>query len=269
MSLSVIVNHSTAMKSTYRKEVESALQKLNRNREEILTENDIQKLPIPVQKYLHFVGVVGKPKVKSVMVKATGQIKSNPDDSQYMNFASEQYNIFDKPFRAFYIKARKMGIPAIGLHLYKDITARMIIKIAGLFKVADARGPEMDKGETVTVFNDMCFMAPACLIDPNIEWELIDQLTVKACFTNGSVKISAVLTFDEEGKLIDFISNDRYESADGKIYRNYPWRTPVKEYGFFNGYHLPAKAEAIWVKPEGDFCYGIFNLNQIQYNVTV
>jgi hypothetical protein len=255
------------MKSTFRKEVKSALHNLKVNPDDILTEIDIQKLPIQVQKYLKFVGVIGKPKVKSVMVKATGQIKSNPLDLHYMNFASEQYNAFDKPFRAFYIKAKKMGVPAIGLHLYKEVTAVMIIKIAGLFKIADARGNEMDKGETVTVFNDMCFMAPASLVDSNIEWEVMDQFRVKAFFTNGSVKISAVLTFDEEGKLIDFISNDRYETADGKVYRNYPWRTPVKEYGFFNGFHLPAKAEAIWVKPEGEFCYGIFNLNQILYNV--
>lgn len=254
------------MKSTYKKEVKSALQRQVKTSVEILTEKDIEHLPLHVQRYLRVVGAMGKPKVRNVMVRASGQIKSNPADSSYMNFCSEQYNIFDSPFRAFYIKAKKMGIPAIGLHLYKDTTAVMIIKVAGIFKVADARGPEMDKGETVTVFNDMCFMAPASLINSNIQWEVIDSLHVKAYFTNGTIKISAELTFDNEGKLVDFISYDRYESADGKVYRNYPWRTPVKEYGYFNGYCLPSKAEAIWVKPDGDFCYGVFNLEEIRYN---
>lgn len=254
------------MKSTYIKEVNSAFQKRGNVSSEILTEKDIEHLPTQVQRYLRFVGALGKPKVYNVMVRAAGQIKSNPGDSSYMNFRSEQYNFIDTPFRAFYIKAKKFGIPVTGLHLYKDITAIMIIKIARLFKVADARGPEMDKGETVTVFNDMCFMAPASLISPNIQWEVMDPLNVKAFFTNGSIKISAELTFDNDGKLVDFISYDRYESADGKTYRNYPWRTPVKEYSLFNGYHLPSKAEAIWVKPDGDFCYGVFNLVEINYN---
>lgn len=255
------------MKSTYNKEVKLAFQKQGNTSSEILSEKDIEHLPDKIQQYLHFVRAIGKPKVRNVMVRASGQIKSNPADSNYMNFHSEQYNFFDSPFRAFYIKAKKMGIPAIGLHLYKDFTAVMIIKIAGLFKIADARGQEMNKGETVTVFNDMCFMAPASLISPGIQWEVMDSLHVKAYFTNGTIKISAELIFDNEGKLVDFISYDRYESADGKVYRNYPWRTPVKEYSLFNGYYLPSKAEAIWVKPEGDFCYGKFNLEGIEYNV--
>jgi len=76
------------------------------------------------------------------------------------------------------------------------------------------------------------------------------------------------LKFDNEGKLIDFISYDRFETADGKVYRNYPWRTPVREYGWFNGLHLPSKADLIWDRQDGDFCYGMFNLEEIRYNIT-
>jgi hypothetical protein len=142
----------------------------------------------------------------------------------------------------------------------------MEIKIAGIFKVVDAKGPEMNQGETVTVLNDMCFMAPASLIDKNIHWEEIDPLHVKARYTNDIITVEAILTFDPDGRLVDFISNDRFETADGKNYKNYPWRTPVKEYGTFNGYRLPSKADVIWVYPGGEFCYGMFDLEEITYN---
>ena len=128
-----------------------------------------------------------------------------------------------------------MGIPAKGLHLYKDEKAIMIIRLAGLFKVADAKGFEMNQGETVTIFNDMCCMAPATLIDKNIQWKILDSLTVKATYTNGSIAISANLVFNEKGELINFISNDRFETADGKIYNSYPWSTPIKEYADLKG----------------------------------
>jgi hypothetical protein len=168
----------------------------------------------------------------------------------------------------FYIKARKMGIPAVGLHLYKNETAIMLIKLMGLFTVADARGPEMDQGETVTVFNDMCFMAPGTLISKDIKWEILDMNTVKAHFTNGRITISALLYFDDDGNLVNFSSNDRFETRDGKEYLNYPWSTPVKEYREINGFPMPAKAEAIYQHPEGEFCYAEFEIRDILYNVS-
>jgi hypothetical protein len=42
----------------------------------------------------------------------------------------------------------------------------------------------MTQSETVTLFNNMCLMAPATLIDSAIVWEAIDARTTKARFTN-------------------------------------------------------------------------------------
>ncbi|MBM4171489.1 MAG: hypothetical protein FJ214_06440 [Ignavibacteria bacterium] len=115
------------------------------------------------------------------------------------------------------------GLPFNGLHLNVGANATMQIKVANLFQVADAKGTKMNRGETVTMFNDMCIMAPAALIDKNILWEEIDSLSVKARFTNQNETISAVLYFNYTGELIDFSSEDRYELADGIEYNNYPW----------------------------------------------
>ena len=162
-----------------------------------------------------------------------------------------------------------MGIPAGGLHMYKDEKAIMKIKIAGLFTVVDASGTEIDQGETVTLFNDMCFMAPATLIDRNIKWEILDNLTVRAEYTNGSITISAILYFNEKGELINFISNDRFETTDGKTYHNYPWITPVTGYKEVNCFTLAAGAKAIYRHPDEDFCYGEFNTVSVEYNCSI
>jgi len=254
------------MKKIFKKEVKIGLQRTKEITPEILTENDIQNLPQIVQKYIRYVGVVGKEKVMNFRVEFEGTIRSNPGDD-WMKLKSVQYNFTDKPTRIFYISAKKMGIPAVGIHLYKDEKAIMLIKLLGLFTVADAKGPEMNQGETVTLFNDMCFMAPATLIDKNIQWETIDSLTVKARYTNGSITISAILSFNENGELLNFISNDRFETKDGKTYYNYPWVTPVDGYHEINGYRLAAGAKAIYKHPEGDFCYGEFTIKNVEYNL--
>ena len=253
------------MKKEYQEEVILGLKRTNNIEPSILNENDIRHLPTVVQKYLRYAGVIGKEKINNVRVCFDGKMRSKSTDN-WMVFSSEQYNFFDNPARAFYIKARKMGVPATGLHIYKNSTAKMVIKLAGLFTIVDAKGKEMDQGETVTVLNDMCFMAPATLIDKNIHWETVDPLTVKAAYTNGNITIGATLYFNEIGELINFISNDRFETADGKTYNNYPWATPVCEYRDFNGIKVATSAQLFYHRPEGDFCYGEFTLKEIEYN---
>ena len=253
------------MKKIYKREVKAALDKLQAGEHFLITEEDLRPLPVIVQKYLRNSGVVGREKVLNFRVEMEGKIRGKPGDP-WMKLKSVQYNFFEPYTRIFYIRAMKMGIPAVGLHLYKDETAIMKIKLAGLFTISDASGPEMDQGETVTVFNDMCFMAPGTLIDKRIKWEILDPTTVIAKFTNGKLSVGATLYFNEEGNLVNFISNDRYETTDGKVYKNYPWSTPVKDYGLFNGLNLPSSAEAIYHHPDGEFCYAEFTIKNIEYN---
>jgi hypothetical protein len=253
------------MKKTYKKAVLEALERTANIKNEILTVEDIQHLPAIVRKYLHYSGSVGKEKVLNFRAEFTGGIMSGSDE-EFMPLKSVQYNFTDQPARLFYIVAKKKGIPAKGIHLYKERTAIMLIKIFGLFTVVNARGKEMDQGETVTLFNDMCFMAPASLIDRNIAWREIDDLTVEAKFSNGDITVSAILYFNDKGELVNFLSNDRFETTDGKTYINYPWLTPVTGYTIINGYRLPSGARLIYKHPDEDFCYGEFNLRSIEYN---
>ena len=253
------------MKKVYKREVDVGLNRTSSIEPSIITDSDLQHLPPIIKKYLNYAGVVGKEKVLNVRIKFEGKIRSKPEDS-WITFTSEQYNFFDKPTRIFYIEAYKMGIPVKGIHLYKDEKATMVIRLAGLFKVVDAKGEEMNQGETVTVFNDMCCMTPATLIDKNIQWEIKDSVTVKARYTNGNITISATLVFNEKGELINFISNDRFETNDGKIYKNYPWSTPIKEYRDFNGIRTASSASTIYHRPDSDFCYGEFVMKEIEYN---
>ena len=107
----------------------------------------------------------------------------------------------------------------------------MQIKLASFYQVVNAKGPEMNQGETVTLFNDMCLMAPATLIDKEkIRWEADGSLSARAKFTHMGNTISARLSFNQAGELTDFVSNDRFFSSDGKTFKNYPWSTPVRNY---------------------------------------
>lgn len=51
-----------------------------------------------------------------------------------------------------------------------------------------------------------------------------------------------------------------------RVYKNFPWSTPVTEYRESNGMMLPSFASTIYHRPDGDFCYGEFAVKDIKYN---
>ena len=263
----IIIAFAGQLPNSYQNQFKTEVEKrVNQNiAADLLAEGDIAHLPAPVQKYLRYTGAIGKEKPHNFRAVFKGQFKPSPD-SEYLDVTAIQYNFFDPPSRLFFMESSMYGVPIEGLHRYVGSTASMQIKIASLLEVVNARGPEMNRSETVTLFNDMCFLAPAALIDKNIEWQLIDSTTVKATYTNRGNTIKATLFFNEDGELINFSSDDRSASADGKKYINYRWTTPLQDYQDFEGRKLPSRGKAVWHKPEGEYTYIKLHLVEINYN---
>lgn len=247
----------------------SVLKRLTKNQELsklVLSENDIVHLPAPVQKYLRLMGVIGKEKVRSVRVVYSGKMKMDPH-KDWSNFKFEQYNFFDNLARFYYIRGSVNGIPARGLDSYQNGKGNMLIRLGSLITVVDAKGEDMDSAALVTLFNDMCFLAPASLIDDRISWETIDVLTVKATLTDKMNKVSGILCFNEDGELVNFITDDRYYAPMGKESQKVRWSTPIKGYHEINGIKVPSSIEAVWNLDEGDFCYAKINkIREVEFN---
>lgn len=125
----------------------------------------------------------------------------------------------------------------------------------------------MDRSEAVTLFNDMCLLAPGTLLDPAIRWQPGDGPTARAQFTSGAHIISAVLEFGEDGLLSNFVSDDRSRSSpDGKSFTPLRFSTPVRNYRAFGPARLMGFGEARWLLPEGEFVYGEFELQDVTMN---
>ncbi|NWF89671.1 MAG: hypothetical protein HXY50_09440 [Ignavibacteriaceae bacterium] len=262
--LSVIAGYGFwSFENVFNNDVSERLKQNKKFENNLLTEKDIEHLPAPVQKYLRYAGVINKEKINNVKIVFDVEMREKGKD--WFKAASVQYNFFDEPTRLFFMKAKMFGMTVPGYHRYVEAKATMDIRLFGLFPIVKQSGDIMNKTETVTLFNDMCLMAPATLIDKRIKWETIDSLTSKAIFTNRGISVSAILYFNEAGQLINFTSDDRTAIADMKQYR---FSTPVKDYKNINGINVPTYGEAIWHYPDGEFVYGKFSLKSIEYNLT-
>jgi hypothetical protein len=261
-----LIYKSQELKRVYKAEVAKVLESASAQGSNILIMEDIKHLPEPVQKYLIYVGAIGKEKIRSFRIVFEGEFKTDPE-KDWSKMKAVQYSSLKDITRLYFMEMKMSGLPIVGLHKYADAKAIMLVKLAGLVTVADGKGEEMNQGETVTVFNDMCMFAPASLIDERIQWESIDPLTVKATFDNKGIKVSAFLYFNGKGELINFVSDDRYYSPTGKTYQKIRWSTPVKEYKDYNGIKISSGGEAVWSFPEGDYYYARATIKEIKYNV--
>ena len=252
---------SVRFEGRYRQDVRIAQERVRGLPAETITEADLQTLPQPVQRYLRYVGVVGKPRVVSMFAEMTGEMRQQ--GRAYFPFTAEQHNFFDQPTRLFFMKGRMFGLTVPGYHRYQDQNAMMNVRLFGLLPLVKVDGEAMFEADTVTLFNDMCLLAPATLIDRRITWQSIDGLTVKGSFANQGVTVSALLHFNDEGQLVNFISHDRW---DVSAMKQYPFSTPVSRYRHLNGYNLPTYGEMIWHYPDGDFVYGKLEIKSVVYN---
>ncbi|MFN3178348.1 MAG: DUF6544 family protein [Phaeodactylibacter xiamenensis] len=245
----------------YRADVQAGIERTQAIQQDLLTEEDLEHLPAPVRRYLRYAGVVGQPKVHSFRARFKAEMRGKGQD--WMRMDCEQYNFFDTDERLFFLSAKVKGLPAQGYHRYQGHEASMDVRLFSLLPVAQADGAEMFIAETVTLFNDMCFLAPATLIDQRIKWETIDRQTVQAHFTNKGTTIGARLFFNDYGQLVNFESFDRY---DINAMQQYRFTTPLSNYKRFGNHRLASYGEATWHYPDGPFVYGKFTLKKVDYN---
>lgn len=250
---------------SYQLDYETALAGSTIHHRNIIHDSGIASLPLPVQRYLRYTGVLNKPEISNVRITMSGQMREKGKD--WFPISSEQYNFFETPTRLFYMTGIFSKIPVPGYHAYKNGHASMQVRLFGLIPVVNLSSRELNQAETVTLFNDMCLLAPASLMDERVQWVESDSLSATARFTCNGITVGARLIFNHEGQLINFISDDRY-ALSGKTMTKLRFSTPVSEYKNFGGYRLPGFGSAIWHYPDGEFEYARFTIQSVEYNVT-
>ena len=161
-----------SLRTAYTRDVDRALARIAPVTQ-VIAEADLAHLPAPVRRYLNVAGAVGRPRVDNFRVRMHGRIRNGPV-AAWIPLTAEQHNFVGVPARFFYLNGSMKMIPVQGYHRYAGSSATMIIKAAGLVRVAESSGSETTQSETVTLFNDMCVMAPATLVDRAITWEAVD-----------------------------------------------------------------------------------------------
>lgn len=235
--------------------------------EAVLTEADLAALPEPVRRYVRQSGALGQPRPRSFRATWTGRIRSSAS-APWMAFTAEQENRLDLPRRHFLMDATMKGLPVSVLHAFDERGATMRVRLLSLASMVDAKGAELTRAETVTLFNDLCILAPGALTSPLIAWEPIDGRQARASFSLRGHTIRAELRFNDLGGLVDFSSDDRLAgSSDGRTFTPLHWTTPLRNYAQMGPVRVATHGEAVWHPSSGPYTYGEFELTSLAYNL--
>jgi hypothetical protein len=157
--VAIIIGYGrSSFENSYKKDVSDGVTRTQNLKNTVLTEGDIKSLPVLVRQYIRYTGALDKPKLLSAKVLFDGEMREKGKD--WFTFKSEQHNFFDEPTRLFFMKAKVFGVSVLGYHAYKKGEATMQIKLLGLYPIVDMKKGELNKAETVTLFNDMCILPP-------------------------------------------------------------------------------------------------------------
>lgn len=229
----------------------------------IITESQVTKLPQPMQRYLHYAGVVGKEPVRTVRLRQRGTTRLRPEQD-WMPLGAEQFFSVTPP--AFTWRARMRLAPfawVAATDRLADGHGTMSIKLLSAFPLGTSRGPEMDQSALMRYLAEIIWFPTAWLSD-YIKWQAIDASSVRATIHNAGVAASVVLSVKDQGQPMQ-LSADRYMEDHGH-YRLTPWSGLCSEFRQANGMYIPTHFDVTWHLPSGDFTWLRADISEIEYD---
>lgn len=229
--------------------------------ERVITDTDLAGLDEPVQRYLHFMGVVGRPRVWSFSARFAGRFRLRPR-SPWLAAEALQYDSLlpgpdghDQASRIFTMRLRFARLVSmLGHDTYLGGRGRMLGTLAGRWTVADGAGPETDVSELSTWLNDVLLLAPSMLLRTGATWRALGPDRFEVTVIDSGHTVRAEVTIDPHGAPVDVATTDRWADLPGGLVQA-RWHTPVQWWIDVDGHPFPGPGPAIWDLPDGPLTY--------------
>ena len=177
-----------------------------------------------------------------------------------MPFEAVQYFSANPPGFVWYASIR--GIVK-GIDRYRSGRGNMLIKLFGLFGMADTRGAEVDQGVLIRYFSEMVWF-PTAYLGENVRFEPVDADSFRVVLSDESRTVSAIFEIEEDGSLKRFVA-DRYMDIEG-TYHLRKGSIFVDNYQEVDGIRVPFKGRAVWHLDSRDFEYINIEITDIEFN---
>lgn len=233
----------------------------------IFTEDRVAGLPALLRQHIANGGYMGKPMMDNMLITFHNTKFRMSTGKKPINIKFMQVNFAARPDRHAFLTGCIAGIPLQAKDSILDGYGSMTGVLAKQFQLFCSTGAEMDQGQLITALADAVYM-PSLFLQEYVSWATIDDRTVEGEIAWKGVSVKGRFTFDEEGHIIRFDTNDRYMDENGKGTSLVPWYVTYSNYKAQNGFVQPGEVSVNWVLADGDDTYFVSDRIEIQYSIT-
>lgn len=212
-------------------------------------EDELKGLPEPVQRYFQQTLVPEQPLIRDLTLKQAGRINLLYHGVAWKQFTAQQDIIMHSP--GFIWQATVNMAPSINafvINSYRSGRGWLHAKIMGLVTVAETDDERaLAEGELIRFLAEAPWFPTRLLPSQGIHWQAINNRSAQATLTDNGLTVSVTFTFDDEFRIINASSEERYRQnySGESIYA--PWESRFSDYRRAGGMLLPHATEAGWI----------------------
>lgn len=244
-----------------------AVTNIQESTQRIFTEDSVARLPALLRQHIVNGGYMGKPIMDNMLITFHNTKFRMSAGKKPINIKFMQVNFAARPDRHAFLMGRIAGIPLQAKDSILDGYGSMTGVLAKQFQLFCSTGAEMDQGQLITALADAVYM-PSLFLQKYVLWETINDRMIEGEITWKNVSAKGRFTFDEEGHIIRFDTNDRYMDENGKGTSLVPWYVTYSNYKAQNGFVQPGEVSVNWALADGDDTYFVSDRIEIQYSIT-
>lgn len=265
--VSVFLFASFSFQRKIQQETTDLLNQSKINNEKIITESDIENLPVSVQNWMRSSGALGRPYIYAGKVFQKAEMKLKPEQENWMLVQAEQYTTLDNPGFIWSVDVKMNSLLTfVGRDKFENGKGEMLIKLNSLINIVNERGEKLNEGTIQRYLGEMVWF-PSLALSEHITWDAINDTTAKATMTYMGTSGSGTFTFDSNGDVAQF-SALRFKGNEASAKR-YEWVMNIVGYNTFESIKVPAKMTATWKLDEGDWNWLTMEVTDIQYNENI
>lgn len=157
---------------------------------------------------------------------------------------------------SFSWEARLRSAPFVTVKVVDELVdgrGRAYAGVLGRLTLAQAEGPELDRGEAQRLLASFPLCPAAFAEDERLQWSSPAPGRLRAALLTLPSRPSVEFQVDEAGRVLG--CDARRPFRVGKAFVDTPWRVTCAEERDFQGLRIPTRTGAWWHLPEGAFEY--------------
>ncbi|MFD0940222.1 DUF6920 family protein [Pedobacter boryungensis] len=215
----------------------------------------LEELPMTLQHFLIHSGFMTDVNIHQTKIEWKSAALKFNKTANWKSINCIQHNFLPDPIRLVYMKSKMFGIFSLeAFDSFRHGRGAMMVRMAKIFNITNAKGPEMDKAELVTILAETMII-PDYALQTYIQWEEISHYEIKGTISYYGIKASGIFYFNNNFEIEKFETEDRcYTDKNGKFH-SIKWTAECSDYTRHRELSFPTNFKATWNFPTGDFTY--------------